>query len=106
GCRGLLKAADRFDPEFGTRFSTFATWWIRQAISRAIANQARTIRIPVHLIEIMSKLRNVSKKLLQEMGRAPTIEETAKAANINVDETRRVLKIRRHAISLDRSVGE
>ncbi|HEX5273621.1 MAG TPA: sigma-70 family RNA polymerase sigma factor, partial [Gemmataceae bacterium] len=90
----------------GYKFSTYATWWIRQAITRAIADQARTIRIPVHMIETMSKLRNVSKKLLQDMGREPTIEETAQAANISVEETRRVLKISRHPISLDRPVGE
>ncbi|HZY86325.1 MAG TPA: sigma-70 family RNA polymerase sigma factor, partial [Gemmataceae bacterium] len=78
----------------------------RQAITRAIADQARTIRIPVHMIETMSKLRNVSKKLVQEMGRDPTIDELSKAAGINPDETRRVMKISRHPISLDRPVGE
>ena len=103
---GLMKAVDKFEYRRGYKFSTYATWWIRQAITRAIADQARTIRIPVHMIETMSKLRNVSKKLLQEKGREPTIEETAKAANISVEETRRVMKISRHPISLDRPVGE
>jgi RNA polymerase primary sigma factor len=106
GNTGLMRAVDKYEYRRGYKFSTYATWWIRQAITRAIADQARTIRIPVHMIETMSKLRNVSKKLLQEKGREPTIEETAKAANISVDETRRVMKISRHPISLDRPVGE
>jgi RNA polymerase primary sigma factor len=106
GNTGLMRAVDKYEYRRGYKFSTYATWWIRQAITRAIADQARTIRIPVHMIETMSKLRNVSKKLLQDMGREPTIEETAKAANISVEETRRVLKISRHPISLDRPVGE
>lgn len=106
GNTGLMRAVDKYEYRRGYKFSTYATWWIRQAITRAIADQARTIRIPVHMIETMSKLRNVSKKLLQEMGREPTIEETAKAAGITVEETRRVLKISRHPISLDRPVGE
>jgi RNA polymerase primary sigma factor len=106
GNTGLMRAVDKYEYRRGYKFSTYATWWIRQAITRAIADQARTIRIPVHMIETMSKLRNVSKKLLQDMGREPTIEETAKAACISVEETRRVLKISRHPISLDRPVGE
>jgi RNA polymerase primary sigma factor len=106
GNTGLMRAVDKYEYRRGYKFSTYATWWIRQAITRAIADQARTIRIPVHMIETMSKLRNVSKKLLQEIGREPTIEETAKAAGISVEETRRVLKISRHPISLDRPVGE
>jgi RNA polymerase primary sigma factor len=106
GNTGLMRAVDKYEYRRGYKFSTYATWWIRQAITRAIADQARTIRIPVHMIETMSKLRNVSKKLLQEMGREPTIEETAKAAGISIEETRRVLKISRHPISLDRPVGE
>jgi RNA polymerase primary sigma factor len=106
GNTGLMRAVDKYEYRRGYKFSTYATWWIRQAITRAIADQARTIRIPVHMIETMSKLRNVSKRLLQEMGREPTIEETAKAAGITIEETRRVLKISRHPISLDRPVGE
>jgi RNA polymerase primary sigma factor len=106
GNTGLMRAVDKYEYRRGYKFSTYATWWIRQAITRAIADQARTIRIPVHMIETMSKLRNVSKKLLQSLGREPTIEETAKEANISVEETRRVLKISRHPISLDRPVGE
>jgi len=106
GNTGLMRAVDKYEYRRGYKFSTYATWWIRQAITRAIADQARTIRIPVHMIETMSKLRNVSKKLLQDLGREPTIEETAKAAGITIEETRRVLKISRHPISLDRPVGE
>src|SRR5262245_57683439 len=106
GNTGLMRAVDKYEYRRGYKFSTYATWWIRQAITRAIADQARTIRIPVHMIETMSKLRNVSKKLLQALGREPSIEETAKAAGISVEETRRVLKISRHPISLDRPVGE
>src|SRR5437660_8468673 len=106
GNTGLMRAVDKYEHRRGFKFSTYATWWIRQAITRAIADQARTIRIPVHMIETMSKLRNVSKKLLQDMGREPTIEETAKAAQISYEETKRVLKISRHPISLDRPVGE
>ena len=106
GNTGLMRAVDKYEYRRGYKFSTYATWWIRQAITRAIADQARTIRIPVHMIETMSKLRNVSKKLLQEKGREPTIEETARAANISIEETRRVMKISRHPISLDRPVGE
>src|SRR5688500_1462583 len=106
GNTGLMRAVDKYEYRRGYKFSTYATWWIRQAITRAIADQARTIRIPVHMIETMSKLRNVSKKLLQEMGREPTMEEIAKAAGISIEETRRVMKISRHPISLDRPVGE
>src|SRR5438105_1177328 len=106
GNTGLMRAVDKYEYRRGYKFSTYATWWIRQAITRAIADQARTIRIPVHMIETMSKLRNVSKKLLQQLGREPTIEETAREAGISIEETRRVLKISRHPISLDRPVGE
>jgi RNA polymerase primary sigma factor len=106
GNTGLMRAVDKYEYRRGYKFSTYATWWIRQAITRAIADQARTIRIPVHMIETMSKLRNVSKKLVQEKGREPTYDEMAKAAGISVEEARRVLKISRHPISLDRPVGE
>ncbi len=106
GNTGLMRAVDKYEYRRGYKFSTYATWWIRQAITRAIADHARTIRIPVHMIETMSKLRNISKMLMQELGREPTIEEIAKKAKMTVSETRRVLKISRHPISLDRPVGE
>ncbi len=106
GNTGLMRAVDKYEYRRGYKFSTYATWWIRQAITRSIADQARTIRIPVHMIETMSKIRNVSKKLLQEKGREPNIEEIARDVNISVSEARRVLKISRHQISLDRTVGE
>ncbi len=106
GNTGLMRAVDKYEYRRGYKFSTYATWWIRQAITRAIADQARTIRIPVHMIDVLSKLRNTSKRLLQELGREPTTEETARAANLSMDETRRVLSIGRHPVSLDRPVGE
>ncbi len=95
-----MRAVDKYEYRRGYKFSTYATWWIRQAITRAIADQARTIRIPVHMIETMRKLRNVSKKLLQELGREPTIEEIAERGRDDASsETRRVMKISRHPIS-------
>ncbi len=106
GNTGLMRAVDKYEYRRGFKFSTYATWWIRQAITRAIADQARTIRIPVHMIEVLSRLRNVAKQLQQELGREPTTEETAIAADISVEETRRVLSIGRHPVSLDRPVGE
>jgi RNA polymerase primary sigma factor len=106
GNTGLMRAVDKYEYRRGYKFSTYATWWIRQAITRAIADHARTIRIPVHMIETMSRLRNISKQLLQELGREPTIEEIARNAKMPVSEARRVLKISRHPISLDRPVGE
>ncbi|MFO0840257.1 MAG: RNA polymerase sigma factor RpoD [Phycisphaerae bacterium] len=106
GNTGLMRAVDKYEYRRGYKFSTYATWWIRQAITRAIADHARTIRIPVHMIETMSKLRNISKKLLQELNREPTIEEIADVAKMPVSEARRVMKISRHPISLDRPVGE
>ncbi|MBN1554353.1 MAG: RNA polymerase sigma factor RpoD [Phycisphaerae bacterium] len=106
GNTGLMRAVDKYEYRRGYKFSTYATWWIRQAITRAIADHARTIRIPVHMIETMSKLRNISKKLVQSLGREPTIEEIAEEAGMSVSEARRVLKISRHPISLDRPVGE
>jgi RNA polymerase primary sigma factor len=106
GNTGLMRAVDKYEYRRGYKFSTYATWWIRQAITRAIADHARTIRIPVHMIETMSKLRNIAKKLLQDQGREPTIEEIAKEAHMPVVEARRVMKISRHPISLDRPVGD
>ena len=106
GNTGLMRAVDKYEYRRGYKFSTYATWWIRQAITRAIADHARTIRIPVHMIETMSRLRNISKRMVQELGREPTIEEIAEAAGMSVTEARRVLKISRHPISLDWPVGE
>ncbi len=106
GNAGLMRAVDMYEYRRGYKFSTYATWWIRQAITRSIADQARTIRIPVHMIETMSKIRNASKKLVQEKGREPTTEEIASEARLSVGETRGVLKMARHPISLDRPVGE
>src|SRR5213075_2209342 len=87
GNTGLMRAVDKYEYRRGYKFSTYATWWIRQAITRAIADQARTIRIPVHMIETMSKLRRVSKNLVQDNAREPTLEETAAAAKVSLDET-------------------
>jgi len=106
GNTGLMRAVDKYEYKRGYKFSTYATWWIRQAITRAIADHARTIRIPVHMIETMSKLRNIQKALLQKLGHEPTIEELAEHAGMSVPEVRRVMKISRHPISLDRPVGE
>ncbi len=106
GNTGLMRAVDKYEYKRGYKFSTYATWWIRQAITRAIADHARTIRIPVHMIETMSKLRNIQKQLLQKLGHEPTIEELAESAGMSVPEVRRVMKISRHPISLDRPVGE
>jgi RNA polymerase primary sigma factor len=106
GNTGLMRAVDKYEYKRGYKFSTYATWWIRQAITRAIADHARTIRVPVHMIETMSKLRTIQKHMLQELGREPTMEEVAKRAKMSVEETRRVMKISRHPISLDRPVGE
>ena len=106
GNTGLMRAVDKYEYRRGYKFSTYATWWIRQAITRAIADQGRTIRIPVHMIDVLTKLRRVSKSLEQESGRKPTPEETALAAGVSLEETRRVLDIGRHPVSLDRPVGE
>jgi RNA polymerase primary sigma factor len=105
GNAGLMRAVDKFEYRRGFKFCTYATWWIRQAITRAVADQSRTIRIPVHMVETMSKVRNVSRKLLQELGREPTIEETAAEAGTAIDEARRVMAMSRYPISLDRPVG-
>ena len=101
-----MKAVEKYEYRRGYKFSTYATWWIRQAITRAIADQARTIRIPVHMIETMTKLRNVAKKLAQRNGREPSLEEIANESQISLEETKRVLKIAKHPISLDRPIGE
>ncbi len=106
GNTGLMRAVDKYEYKRGYKFSTYATWWIRQAITRAIADHARTIRIPVHMIETMSKLRNIQKELLQKHGVEPTIEELAEHAGMSVPDVQRVMKISRHPISLDRPVGE
>lgn len=105
GNAGLMRAVDKFEYRRGFKFCTYATWWIRQAITRAVADQSRTIRIPVHMVETMSKVRNVSRQLLQELGREPTIEETARASGTAIDEARRVMAMSRYPISLDRPVG-
>jgi len=106
GNSGLMRAVDKYEYRRGYKFSTYATWWIRQAITRAIADHARTIRIPVHMIETMSRLRNASRTLHQKLGREPGIEEIAEEAKMGLVEARRVLKISKHPISLDRPIGE
>jgi RNA polymerase primary sigma factor len=106
GNTGLMRAVDKYEYRRGFKFSTYATWWIRQAITRAIADQARTIRIPVHMIDVLSKLRQIQKKLTQELRREPSFEEIANRADLPIDEVRRVLDIGRHPVSLDRPVGE
>jgi RNA polymerase primary sigma factor len=105
GNAGLMRAVDKFEYRRGFKFCTYATWWIRQAITRAVADQSRTIRIPVHMVETMSRVRNCSRQLLQELGREPTLEETARRSETTVDEARRVLAMSRYPISLDRPVG-
>ena len=106
GNSGLMRAVGKYEYRRGYKFSTYATWWIRQAITRAIADHARTIRIPVHMIETMNRLRNAGKTLLQQFGREPTVEEIAEEANMSIEETRRVMKISKYPISLDRPIGE
>jgi RNA polymerase primary sigma factor len=106
GNTGLMRAVDKFEYRRGFKFSTYATWWIRQAITRAIADQARTIRIPVHMIDVLSKLRNIQKRLLQDYGREGTTEEIADLSGLPIEEVRRVLDIGRHPVSLDRPVGD
>ncbi|MEO8494949.1 MAG: RNA polymerase sigma factor RpoD [Planctomycetota bacterium] len=106
GNTGLMRAVDKYEYRRGFKFSTYATWWIRQAITRAIADQARTIRIPVHMIDVLSKLRNIQKQMQQEMRREPTTEELARRAGYSLDEVKRVMDIGRHPVSLDRPVGE
>ena len=106
GNTGLMRAVDKYEYRRGFKFSTYATWWIRQAITRAIADQARTIRIPVHMIDVLSKLRMVQRKLYQELRREPSLDEVAERSEIPIDEVRRVLDIGRSPISLDRPIGD
>ena len=106
GNTGLMRAVDKFEHQRGYKFSTYATWWIRQAITRAIADQSRTIRVPVHMIDTMTKVRNVMRELVQDLGREPTPEETAEKANLSLDDTRVIMKMARTPLSLDQPVGD
>jgi RNA polymerase primary sigma factor len=106
GNTGLMRAVDKYEYRRGFKFSTYATWWIRQAITRAIADQARTIRLPVHMIDVLSKLRNIQKKLQQEIRREPTMEEVSRRSGVELEEVKRIMDIGRHPVSLDRPVGD
>jgi RNA polymerase primary sigma factor len=106
GNTGLMRAVDKFEHARGYKFSTYATWWIRQAITRAIADQSRTIRVPVHMIDTMSKVRNVMRELVQELGREPSPEETAQRARLSLEDARVIMKMARQPLSLDQPVGD
>jgi RNA polymerase primary sigma factor len=105
GNAGLMRAVDKFEYRRGFKFCTYATWWIRQAITRAVADQSRTIRIPVHMVETMAKVRNIERKLMQEWGREPSMEDIAEVADMPMDEVRKIKSMNRYLISLDRPVG-
>ena len=106
GNTGLMRAVDKFEHQRGYKFSTYATWWIRQAITRAIADQRRTIRVPVHMIDTMTKVRNVMRELVQDLGREPTAEEIAQKADLSIEDTRVIMKMARTPLSLDQPVGD
>ena len=106
GNTGLMRAVDKFEYARGYKFSTYATWWIRQAITRAIADQSRTIRLPVHMIDTMGRVRAVTRDLVQEFGREPTPEETAERAGLSLDDARCIMKMCRQPLSLDQPVGD
>ncbi len=106
GNTGLMRAVDKFEHQRGYKFSTYATWWIRQAITRAIADQSRTIRVPVHMIDTMSKVRNVMRELVQELGREPTPEETSERAKLSLDDTKVIMKMAKTPLSLDQPIGD
>lgn len=106
GNLGLIRAAEKFDHERGYKFSTYATWWIRQAITRAIADQARTIRIPVHMVETINKLKKVTRKLAQDLSRKPTEEELAKAMGITINKLREIIKVAQEPLSLETPIGK